>query len=422
MTPSDSEGQSQLTSPPWRTETRIVTAILLILLVVVVLYGLRQLLGPLVLALILAYLLHPLVNRLTRWGVPRWGAVLIVYFVLIVLIIAVTTGAGFAISQQVVGVVRDIGELSVELPGQLNRLAQSTVTLGPWEIDLSQTNLTPVIEAILSGIQPVLSQTGVLLASVLSATASTVGLSLLILVMGYYLLKDFETLDDAFIGLVPPDYQADFRRLLAESARVWQSFLRGQLILGLIIGAVTGAVYLTIGLRFALGLGLIAGLLEFVPIFGPIIAGTFAVLVALLQGTNFWGLSPAAFALMVLIIAVLIQQIENNILVPRIIGMSLQLHPLVVLVAALAGGILAGVLGVLLAAPVVATARICLGYVYGKTVGLDSWPGVLQVAPAVKPGPSLRERLARILKRLRRREPAGKVSSEPSPGADEGSH
>jgi hypothetical protein len=89
------------------------------------------------------------------------------------------------------------------------------------------------------------------------------------------------------------------------------------------------------------------------------------------------------FALVVAGVAFLIQQFENNILVPRIIGDSLNLHALVVLLAAIVGGAMAGILGVLLAAPVVATGRLWLGYLYRKTVGLDTWPAATDTGPPV---------------------------------------
>jgi predicted PurR-regulated permease PerM len=121
--------------------------------------------------------------------------------------------------------------------------------------------------------------------------------------------------------------------------------------------------------------------MEFVPIFGPIISGIIAGLVALFQDSTWLGLSPGVYVLIVLGAFLIIQQVENNILVPRIIGQSLNLNPLIVLLAALAGGILAGVLGVLLAAPTVATLRLWLGYFYRKIVGLGKMPDPILIPP-----------------------------------------
>lgn len=365
----------EITSPPWQTGTRLMFALLMVIVLGALAVRLRQIIGPLVLALLLAYLLHPLVLRVERWlRLPRTVAVLVVYGLVVLLLVGATTGVGFAITQQIIGLVQDLTRLAVQLPQQLRQLSESTLTFGPWAVDLSTVNLEPIVNALISTVQPVLSRTGTILASALGATASTLGMLILIMVMGYYLLRDFGQLDEAFLDLVPHDYRPDFSRLLHETGAVWHAFLRGQAILGVAMGVLTAAVYGALGLRFALGLGLIAGVLEFVPIFGPIIAGVLAVLVALFQAGNWFGLSPLAYALIIAAVATLIQQLENSILVPRIIGHSLNLHPLIVLVAAVSGGFLAGILGVLLAAPVVATLRVWGGYFYRKSVGLESWP------------------------------------------------
>ncbi len=138
--------------------------------------------------------------------------------------------------------------------------------------------------------------------------------------------------------------------------------------------------------RFPVMLALISGLMEFVPWLGPVIAGVVTIMVALFQGSNIWGLSPIGFALIVLIVFTIIQQLENNILYPGIIGQSLNLHPLLVIISVLAGGLLAGLIGFLLAAPTVATLRIWLGYVYRKSVGLDTWiTPMISTSPGYQP-------------------------------------
>ena len=145
---------------------------------------------------------------------------------------------------------------------------------------------------------------------------------------------------------------------------------------------------------------MLAGVLEFVPIFGPWITAVVSVLVALFQVTNPWGLTPISYALIVLAAGILIQQIENNILYPRVIGQSLALNPLVVLLAVLAAGSLFGIVGLLLAAPVVATARLCLGYLYWKTVGAD--PPKSTYVDRRKSKPSFYRQLASRIQDLRK--------------------
>jgi predicted PurR-regulated permease PerM len=353
----------------------MVAGMVFILLSIFILYRLRQLLTPLVLGFLLAYLLHPVVTGIRRRiRVSRGLAVLLVYLVLLLIFMGTTTGLGVAVSQRMTRLATYLRDLSDQLPAQIEALANLVISIGPWQIDLSQINLEPFLSEVAAAIRPLLSQTGTLLASVAMATASAVTVAFLVMILGYYLLLDFNRWDDHFLALVPEAYHGDAQRLLAESSQLWNAFLRGQALLALVMGSVATLLLTILGVRFSLVLGIITGLMEFIPMFGPIIAALLSVLVALFQGSNWWGLTQLVYGLIVLAVFVILQQVENNILVPRIIGRSLNLHPLAVLLAVLAGGMLAGVIGLLLAAPIVASLRLWLGYVYRKTVGLETWP------------------------------------------------
>jgi predicted PurR-regulated permease PerM len=362
-------------SPPWAPGTRLIAAVLLVLLAAALLGQLRGLIAPIALALFLAYVLDPIVGHLARWThTPRWLSVTVVFCVLLAALIGSTTGIGLAISQQVSGLVTDLIDLSSQLPERVRSLSDLTLTIGPWTWKLTGTNLGTIVSALASTIQPLLSQTGNILASVISATASTVGFIALVIVLSFYMLLDFSKGGEYLAGLVPMAYRTDYYQLMGRTERVWRGFLRGQVLLAVLLGVVVSFTLAGLGVRFAIGLGVIAGVLGLVPFFGPFAAGLLAILVAYFQGSNWWGLTPFGFAIVVLVAFVVIQQVESNVLGPLIIGDSLDLHPLLVLVAALAGAVLGGLLGVLLSAPIVATLRIWLGYAYRKTVGLDVWP------------------------------------------------
>jgi predicted PurR-regulated permease PerM len=398
----DSNSSNRSKSPPWQTGTRLVFGIVLLVFGVSLLRLLHQMIAPLVLAFLLAYLLHPLTSRISRkYHISRGTAVLIVYVVLIVLLLGLTTGVGVAISSGVVQLAKYLADLSVKLPDQILALAQETIQIGPWTIDLATVNLQPVLTEVASALQPLLSQTGSLLASVAGATASAITSAILILVLGVYFLLDIGNFDEAFLEWIPPLYRNDVRLILDELTQIWSSFLRGQAILSLVIGVAVAVVLTLLRMQFSLVLGLIAGLMEFVPMFGPLITAIVGVLVALFQPSNWLGLTPLAYSAIVLGCLLIIQQIENNVLVPRIIGRSLNMSPLAVLISVLAGGMIAGVLGLLLAAPVAASLRVILGYIYRKTVGFDDWtellsPDLEEVQP-VKLG-----RFRRLINRLRK--------------------
>jgi predicted PurR-regulated permease PerM len=147
---------------------------------------------------------------------------------------------------------------------------------------------------------------------------------------------------------------------------VWAGFLRGQLLLALIIGVATTMVLEILGVPNALLLGVLAGILEVVPTIGPIIAMIPAVLLAFFQGSTHFTLDNTLFACIVVGAYIVIQQLENHIVVPNVLGRSVDLPASVILFGALAGASLAGVLGIFLAAPVLATARLALRFILDK--------------------------------------------------------
>jgi len=373
-------------SPAWRPSSRLAGALVLLVLVAALLYALRSLLLPIMLALLLAYMLAPVMHWLRRrLKVPRILSVILIFVVLGAVLGGAATGLGLAASQQLGGLIEDLILLSDQVPDQLQQIADAEIVIGPWVYDLSVVNAEPIVSAVASILQPFLSQTGTLLATLASATASAVGVIALIAIMAFYMLVDLDGAEERLAEWAPPDYRQDFLRLLQETTLVWRAYVRGQLLLGLVLGTVVAAVLAALGVRFALVLGLIAGVLDIVPFFGPFVAGLIAVVVAFFQGTNWWGLHPLAFAAIVLGAFLVIQQIENTILIPGILGFSLKMRPLTVLLAAMAGGSLAGVVGVLLAQPVAAMLRVWFFYFYRKTAGLDPWPEPPSPPPARAP-------------------------------------
>lgn len=389
-------------SPPWRQSTRIVVAVVLLLLGALVLYQLRQFLVPFILALLLAYILHPVVLRLQKWtGMSRGVAVALIYLVIALLLVAATTGLGIAVANRVASFGEVLSGLSERFPDIVKDLLALELLIGPWTFRLDQASLDTFVDGISSAVTPLLSQTGTILRGVAGATASFIGTSVLILVIGFYLLLYLERFGVALLGWVPSSYKSDAERIMHDAGEIWQAFFRGQLIMGLAVGTMTAVIMSILGLRSAVGLGILAGVLEFVPVFGPWITAVVSVLVALFQVTNPWGLTQIGFALVVLAAGILIQQIENNILYPRVIGRSLFLNPLVVLLAVIAAGSLFGIVGLMLAAPVVATLRLCVGYLYWKAVGEEPPKSIFVRAPESE-GPSVFARLNHRIRGLRK--------------------
>jgi predicted PurR-regulated permease PerM len=181
----------------------------------------------------------------------------------------------------------------------------------------------------------------------------------------FYLIKDRPMLTRAAEASIPAEWRADARAAGGLGMRVFGQWLRGQVFLGIVVGVATfiGLEILSVTVdpvfgRFAVLLSVIAGVLELLPIIGPIIAAIPAVILGATAGLD------AAIASVVLY--TLIQQVENHVLVPKIQGDAVELHPTIVIMAIVLGGAIAGILGAIFALPITAAARDLLRYAYHR--------------------------------------------------------
>ncbi|MBU0704015.1 MAG: AI-2E family transporter [Chloroflexi bacterium] len=350
----------------WGASTkRTVTMVILVLLALVI-YRFRDVIPPLVIALLLAFILDPIADFFTnRVRLSRGMATGLIFLILIVGMLGVIAApvtvvpsiqrAVNSIQIDFIRVITDIGDF----------LEQPVEILG-YSLDLS--DVFQEVSAMLRSFVKSVAQ-GTL--DVVLNLASGAFWLIIILMITFYLVKDADRFIEQLDDLAPPGYRDDFVRLRQQITDVWNAFLRGQLLLGLAMVILTTVVCMAVGLPYAVVMGLIAGVMELVPNVGPIIALIPAALVALFQGSSFLPLGNFWFAMLVIGLYVVIQQIEGNVLVPRILGRSLNLHPLVVLIGIIVGGSLAGILGMLLAAPVLATLRVVGRYLFCRLYDRD---------------------------------------------------
>jgi HAD superfamily hydrolase (TIGR01549 family) len=355
-----------MASTGWSRTTKRLVIVGLIIILVLVLYVFRALVPPILLAFVLAYILKPFADGVEkRLQVPRTLAVILVYLVVLAVLITVPVTVVPIAVERVARLNVDVQKLTDDLVGFLSQpfeLFDYQFSLGDLVGDLRET-----IQGIL---QPFATQTVNLVFNLLSSLLWVASVS----IISFYLVKDADRLRQFLDRMAPPGYTEELRRLREEINRVWKAFFRGQVVLGFVVGVVVWITMTIVGLPNAGLMGLLAGLLEVVPTFGPVLATIPAVLIALFIGSIYLPLSNFWFAVLVLGIYVVIQQVENAYLVPRIMGRRMQLHPVVIFIGVLAGGLLAGVLGVLLASPIIGTLRVLLSYVYAKLLDLEPFP------------------------------------------------
>jgi predicted PurR-regulated permease PerM len=283
-----------------------------------------------VFGIVIAFALAPIVERIGR----RTGRSIAVLLTALIALIAVV-GALVALA---VPLVRETAELAREVP-RVVAMASSNEPINVAGIEISG-EVRQRIGAELGARVGDWSQEA-------ARAALRVGAGifdfLIVFVLGIYFLASAPAVRRWVDGIVPTKQRAEFRRIELEAARLFGRYIRGQLLLGLIIGTVSAIAYLVLGVPYAVFLGVLAGILELVPIAGPIVAGAVAALVSLTE--------PFPLVIWVVLAATAIQQLENHLLVPRIAGNAVGLHPIAALLAVLVGVEVAGVVGALFAVP-----------------------------------------------------------------------
>jgi predicted PurR-regulated permease PerM len=342
----------------WSTQTKSFVILVILFCAGFLLYKFSAAITPLILAVILAFVLSPLVGILERrLHLPRTLATALVYLVLISVLILSVILLTPMLSYQVkrlVGVIREFFEDSKQTLGGPIDFAGLTIN-GP-EV------LNSIENTFLSGTTPLVSSALDIVAVLVESLIWVV----FITVTSFYLVQDSGRIITWIDHLVLPPYRPDFVRLREEINIIWAAFFRGQLLLSLVVAAIITVLGLVIGMPYALVFGVLAGLLEFIPSVGHGIWEVLATLVALMVGSTWLPVPKWAFALLVLGIFLIYTQFDLNYLIPRIIGRSVHLPPLVVLLGIIAGASLGGILGVALAAPTIASLRVIMRYISSR--------------------------------------------------------
>ncbi len=367
-------------SPPWSRTTKAIVASAALIVTALAIWKFRSLIAPIVTAMILAYLLNPVINFLyRRTGLSRGRSILLVYLVIILIFVGGGIALGVVAVDQAVSLYTNLPDLfdRALVGGQalLDQALDTVIIVGPLQFDpgtvVSGIDGQLVISQISNFARPAFSVGGSFATQLTQATITWLGLAVLVFALSIYLVRDAPKIGPAISNLAhQPGYRQDADRMIASFMNIWDAYLRGQVILALTISLAVSVVLTLLGVSNSLALGALAGILEFLPVIGPIISTVAAVLVVIFQPENYWGLSPLWHALLVAVAMLAIQQFENSVLVPRIVGGALDLHPLVIMVAVLMGASLAGILGAVLAAPVVASIKLLGGYAWRKMLDL----------------------------------------------------
>lgn len=388
-------------SPRWNTAVKLVVALSIAAVMFALVMRFRTLIGPLLLAFVISYLLHPVASNLTRKIRFAWPvSVTLLYLIIILALLGLLTWGGLALFGQIQSFISFIQRTINTLPETIATLSAQKYQIGPFSFDLSMFDLSQITNSLLGSIEPILANIGSLVTSIASGAAEVVGWIAFIFLVSYFILLETKGMEGQLFKLEIPGYTADFRRLGAELSRIWNAFLRGQMLIILLTIAVYFVLLNILGVRFALGLAVLAGMARFVPYVGPAVAWTTLGLVSFFQSGNYFQLTPIVYALMNVAIAWLMDMVLDNLVATRMMAQTLRIHPAAVMVMALIGANLIGVIGMILASPVMASIKLFWHYILRKMFDMDPWVGLDTAEEAPPPPPWLAKLQSRVMSLL----------------------
>jgi predicted PurR-regulated permease PerM len=385
-------------TPKWGQSTKLTVALTLVAVVAGLLIKFQGILSPLIIMILLAYLFNPIAGFLSRKIHLPWRlAVSVVYLLAVVLLLALLTLGGVGLIQQFQSMITLIQDNVNNIPTLFNDISGHVINIGPFLFDLRKVDLGVIGQQLIGSIEPLIGRTGTMIGTVASGAANILGWTLFVLLVSYFVLIESDGLWKGILNVHIPGYDHDLERMAVKLAQIWNAFLRGQIIVMGLAALVYSIVLSLLGVNYALGLALLAGVARFVPYVGAFTLWIILALTAYFQDYKLFGIEPWLYALIVVVLSWSVDMIVDNFVTPRIMATALKVHPAAVLVAAIIGLDLLGILGVILAAPMLATLQLVGGYFVRKLFDLDPWEG-LQESP---PPPPIRQQIQEKLVFLR---------------------
>lgn len=305
---------------------------------------LKTVLFPFFIAMIISYVLNPIVTLLSSRMVPRTVAVILIYMTFIFSSIVILMNVIPLLGRQMSELVEHFPEWNHQIQRWAHGVLDGKSALPHTVQDSIDGSLDRLENTLSAGMENVLLN--------LRGKIGQMFIWFLIPFVVFYMLKDFKALERSTVLLMPKKNRRKWIRMLRDIDEALGNYIRGQLLVCVAVGGMAYIGYLLIGLPYAFLLALIMGLMNVIPYLGPFIGAAPAVLIGWSES---WQL-----ALLVLTVNVIVHIIEGNVVSPQIVGRTLRLHPLVIILALLIGGELGGILGLLLAVPAFAVIKVVL--------------------------------------------------------------
>jgi predicted PurR-regulated permease PerM len=238
---------------------------------------------------------------------------------------------------------------------------------------MSRLDFSSLTNQLLGTAQNMIGQLGMIIGQAASSAVVVFGWGFFIIMISYFILAESNGTTNYLAKFHLPGYEDDLQRLEIQLDRIWNAFLRGQIIVTSLNMVLYTIVLGGTGVQYFYILAFVAGIARIVPYIGAWLSWITFGLVAFFQGTTFYGMNSLSYALMVVILAILVDTAMDNMVTPKIMSNSLKVHPAAVMVAAIIGISWLGIIGVILAAPVLATLKLFSDYALLKLLDRDPW-------------------------------------------------
>lgn len=387
-------------SPRWSPTIKLLIGLVILGIFTFLIYRFSNLVGPLLMIFIITYLLHPLSAWISHnLHIPWKVSVTILFILLAATLIGLLTWGGVGLVGQIQNLIASIQGIVRDLPRYITQLSTQTFVIGPYELDMRTFDLSTVNQQLLTYINPLLGQTGNLLGTIAGGAVEIIGWTIFVLTVSYFVMVESSGLRGDMLKVDIPGYTEDLKKLGDQLSRIWNAFLRGQIIIFLMALIIYSILLPALSVRYAIGIAFMAALAKFLPYVGPAITWVIMALVTYFQPSIPFGLEPLPYMLIVVITTSIIDWFMDNFIVPRIMARTLKVHPAAVLVAALVAANLLGLLGVIIAAPFLATCLLLGRYIMRKMLDLDPWP----VTEPEPPSPGIGEMIRNLIQFWRSR-------------------
>ncbi len=322
--------------------------IVFVLLVLFLLFYLRQIIFIVFISVIVALIMNPAVEKMKKKKIPRVIGASILFSAVIVII-----GLFFYII--VPPLAKELSQLATQFPVYINSMNIDYSTISEQQID--DRLAEPIQEILIEASKFLKNTTTAILSRIFDLLGGLLS-AIMIAVISFYLVIEKKGVEKFVKAVIPFSFQPRSLKIIKKIEIKLGKWFIGQLFLGFAVGFVTFVGLSLLGVPYAMVLAIIAGFMELIPYLGPILASIPALIIAL-------AISPSLF-LLTLILYFLIQEVENYVLVPKVMQKSVGLHPVIIIIAMLVGYKFAEIPGVILSVPVATIASIILEDLYGN--------------------------------------------------------